>query len=196
MLLGVTPAVAHEGGPRLILEPNPVNPGGVVLIRGEDLALDEALRVSLVGDVGQADLGPVTTDGQGHFTLAAAMPVDTPVGTYAIQALTESGFKVTSLVRIDGVPVQPEQQGAPRGQDEGLPALGDNGNVTTPPVVPIASAVSATVGGSTLRPLPDPGSELDPVPFIALAGAIGALGFLIWRTRRSSAARARSADLP
>ena len=41
MLLAITSTAAHEGGPRLILEPDPVNPGGVVLIRGEDLALDE-----------------------------------------------------------------------------------------------------------------------------------------------------------
>ena len=89
MLLAVISAAAHEGGPRLILEPNPVHPGGVVLIRGEDLGLDEAFQVSLVGDVGQADLGPVTTDGEGHFTFAAEMPVDTPVGTYAIQVVTD-----------------------------------------------------------------------------------------------------------
>jgi hypothetical protein len=194
VLLAVSSAVAHEGGPRLILEPNPVNPGGVVLIRGEDLALDEAFRVSLVGDVGHAELGPVTTDGEGHFTLAAEMPVDTPAGTYAIQAMTESGFTVTSLVRIDGVAVQPEQAGAPPGQDEGFPAPG--ANATAPPVAAPASSAVPAAGGSTLRPLPDPATAFDPVPFVALAGAVGALGLLVWRTRRPAIGTTGSADSP
>jgi hypothetical protein len=194
LLLGAASASAHEGGPRLILEPNPVHPGGVVLIRGEDLALDEAFKVSLVGEGGQADLAPVMTDGEGHFTLAAEMPVETPAGTYGIQAATESGFIVTSLVRIDGVPVQPEQEGAPPGQDEGLPALG----ATRVPAPSVAAAVRSPVPAarSTLRPLPDPASAFDPVPVVALAGAIGALGFLVLRTRRSTVGQTGSADSP
>jgi len=193
LLLRVGPASGHEGGPRLILEPNPVHPGGVVLIRGEDLSLDEAFQVSLVGEGGQADLAPVSTDGEGHFTLAAEMPVDTPVGTYAIRAAAESGLTVTSLVRIDGVPVQPEQEGGPPGQDEGLPALGATA-LPAPSVAAAAPAVPAA--GSTLRPLPDPATAFDPVPFVALAGALGALGFLVLRTRRSTVGQTGTADSP
>ena len=64
-----------------------------------------------------------------------------------------------------------------------------------PVAAPAASVVAVTTSGSTLSPLPDPGSEFDPVPFVALAGAIGALGFLVWRTRRPAATPTRSADL-
>jgi len=67
----------------------------------------------------------------------------------------------------------------------------------TPPVAaPGASAVSAVPDGSTLRPLPDPASAFDPVPFVALAGAIGALGLLVWRTRRPPTVTTGSADSP
>ncbi len=51
------------------------------------------------------------------------------------------------------------------------------------PLQPIAIAPSTTP------------SDIDLVRFVALAGAIGALGTLAWRTRRSDAAPTRSADL-
>jgi hypothetical protein len=190
----VASAAAHEGGPRLILEPSEVSPGGVVLVRGEDLSLDEAMLVSLVGDTGRADLAAVTTDGVGHFTVAVEIPADAPVGAYAIEAVPASGATIRSLIRLAGSPILPDD-GAPPGQDEGFPALQPltSGAPVAAPVVPVASA------GVTLRPLADPagaGSEVDLVPFVALAGAIGALGFLAWRTRRPSPGTTRSADLP
>jgi hypothetical protein len=186
VMLIAAPASAHEGGPRLILDPATVNPGGVVLVRGEDLPLDELMRLTLVGDVGAAELGSATTDGEGHFTLAVDLPADAPVGTYAIQATTPSGAVIKSLVELAGPPVL-EQGGAPPGQDEGFPA---GPPASAPPAtVPAAPAASA---GSGLRPLSDPtgtAGEIDLVPFVALFGAVGALAFLVWRTRRSSAAR-------
>ena len=182
VMLVDSPASAHEGGPRLILEPNEVSPGGVILIRGEDLPLDEAMQISLVGDVGAAELAAVTTDGEGHFTVAVDIPADAPVGTYAIQATTPSGSAIRSLVQLAGSPIL-EQGGAPPGQDEGLPAVPP---VASPPpaAVPAAPVASAR---AELRPLSDPTGtgQLDLVPFVALGLAIGGLAFLGWRTRRS-----------
>jgi hypothetical protein len=192
LLLAASSTVAHEGGARLILEPSQANPGGVVLVRGDDLALDEAMRVSLVGDAGEADLGAVTTDGQGHFTLAVELPTDAPVGTYAIQAVSASGLTVRSLVKLEGSPII-DQEGAPPGQDEGFPApgaIGSGASVTAQGEDPVASAAPASSG---LRPLSDPSGTsagIDLVPFVALAGAIGALGLLVWRTRRPPATAA------
>src|SRR6186997_1595575 len=105
VLASVAPVAAHEGGPRLILEPAHVNPGGVVLIRGEDLALDEPMQVSLAGDASRVDLGQVTTDGEGHFYLSATMPADVPVGTYAIEAVNSTGNAVRELVVLQGSPI-------------------------------------------------------------------------------------------
>ena len=200
-VLPTSPVGAHDGGPRLILEPNEVNPGGVVLIRGEDLGLDEAMQVSLVGDAGRADLAAVTTDGQGHFTVAVEIPPDVPVGTYAIQSATSTGAIIRSLVRVDGAPIV-EQGGAPPGQDEGFPAPqpGTAGSPAAAPVVPEASSKPVTAaGGSGLRPLSDPtgtSGSIDIVPFVALGGALAALAFLVLRTRRRPVARTGSADLP
>ena len=198
-LLAVSATGAHEGGPRLILEPNRVNPGGVVLIRGEDLGLDEAMQVSLVGDAGRADLVAVTTDGQGHFTVAVTMPIEVPVGTYAIQAATASGMTIQNLVHLEGAPII-DPGGAPPGQDEGFPAQpGASGSPAAAPVVaPVASAAPLASAGSPLRPLADPSGagQVDLVPVVALALAVGGLGLLVWRTRRSAASQTRSVDLP
>jgi hypothetical protein len=197
LLLAVAPTAAHEGGPRLILDPAEVNPGGVVLIRGEDLALDEAMQVSLVGDTGQADLGAVTTDGEGHFTIAVELPADAPVGTYAIQAVSASGLTVKGLVRLQGSPII-DQDGAPPGQDEGFPAPNATGSGTSA-TAPIQAPAPAASAGSGLTPLSDPSGtagEIDLVPIAVLALAVGALGFLVWRTRRSTASQTGSAELP
>ena len=117
------------------------------------------------------------------------MPVDAPVGTYAIQAVTESGVQGHEPRAHRRRPrSEPEQQGAPRGQDEGLPALGGQRDCDA------AAGRPDRVGGLRDRRRLDAPSAArsrfgvrDPVPFVALAGAIGALGFLVWRTRRSAA---------
>lgn len=199
LLLALSAASGHEGGPRLILEPTHVNPGGVVLVRGEDLGLDEPMQVSLVGQTGRMDLVAVETDGQGHFTVAITLPVDIANGTFAVETKLSTGAPIRSNVRIEGAPVQPDGAGAPPGQDEGLPALGATAAPTSAPVAAsVASAVvPAVVGGSSLTPLADPGTEFDPVPFVAFGGAVGALGFLAWRTthRRPPTEQIGSADL-
>jgi hypothetical protein len=198
-LLGASTVGGHEGGPRLILEPSQLNPGGVVLIRGEDLGLDEPMQVSLVGDAGQAGLAAVVTDGQGHFTVAVTLPADVPVGTYAVQAVTASGSTVKSLVKLAGAPII-EQGGAPPGQDEGFPALpAASGAQVAASAAPVAApAVPIASSGAALRPLADPtgsGSDIDLVPFVALAGAIAGLGLLVARTRRSATAPAGRGEL-
>ena len=98
-LFAVSTTAAHEGGPRLLLEPNRINPGGVVLVRGEDLGLDEPLQLSLVGEVGRVELAAVTTDGEGHFTVAVEVPADVSAGTYAFETTLSSGAPIRSLVR-------------------------------------------------------------------------------------------------
>lgn len=181
-------AVAHEGAARLILDPDRVNPGGVVVVRGEDLGADDEMRVALVGGTGRTELATITSDGQGHFSVAIQVSAEAPVGVYAVEAVGPSGVKLTAAMFVEGAPVI-EGGGAPPGQDEGLPAIlpSAGGQVVSGPMATIRP-ISASTGGPT--------SEVDLVPFLALAGALGALGLLFWRTRRPPVAPTGSADLP
>lgn len=56
LLAGAHAVLAHDGGPRLTLEPARVHPGGVVVVRGEDLGADQEMRIALVGEGTQAGL--------------------------------------------------------------------------------------------------------------------------------------------
>jgi len=166
-------ASAHDGIARLILEPDRVNPGGVVVIRGEDLGADDVMQIALIGLSGRTELTTVTSDGQGHFTVAIAVSPDAPQGVYAIEATGQATLTVPLFV--EGAPVS-NGDGAPPGQDEGLPAVIPSFAVGSSRA-PIATAQLTSVTAD---------SSIDVVPFIALFGALAALGLLVWRTRRRS----------
>jgi len=84
---------------------------------------------------------------------------------------------------VEGAPLI-EGDGAPPGQDEGLPAI-------APP--PSGQAAPGAGAAATFRPTvvssSGAGSDIDLVPLVALALAIGGLGMLVWRTRRPPAAQ-------
>jgi hypothetical protein len=191
---------AHDGGPRLILEPQRVSPGGVVVIRGEDLGSDHELRIALIGGGTEADLATVTSDGQGHFTIAVQISNDAPTGGYAITATGSDGSSLRAPMIISGAPVS-DGQGAPPGQDEGLPNLAATpasqaspGRIATVESLPPRALASSAAGSLASVPSSGASSELDLVPLVALVGAVAALSVLFWRTRRPRGS-AESADL-
>jgi MYXO-CTERM domain-containing protein len=60
-----------------------------------------------------------------------------------------------------------------------------------------AAARMAAVAALILLLAPTAASpDVDPVPFVALFGAIGALGLLVWRTRRPPIPPTGLMDLP
>ena len=185
LILAAAPAaLAHDGSPRLVLEPAQVSPGQVLVVRGDDLGADDELRLALVGGAARTELATVTSDGEGHFTVAVQISADAPAGIYTVEAANASGLSVVTPMSISGAPViAGAGDGAPVGQDEGLPAI-----------VPTPGTASAPGPIAEVRPVPAgtpaASSSIDLVPFIALAGAIGALGLLVWRTRRPPAAAA------
>jgi hypothetical protein len=190
--LSIVPAAAsgHEGSARLILEPDRVNPGGVVVVRGEDLGADNELSVALVGTAGRAPLTSVTSDGEGHFSVPVLIPADAPVGVYAIEA----GAGLNAVLFIEGAPIA-AGDGGPPGRDE--PLL-----VVLPPdwqrslASPIASLRPFVTPPDEAAPAPVPADDVDVVPVVALVGAIAALAILGWRTRRPRAGPVDSAELP
>ena len=127
----------------------------------------------------------VTSDGEGHFTVAVQISADAPAGRLHDRGGRMSGpHFVTPIVDRRHPGHRRRGDGAPAGQDEGLPAIA--------PTPVAASAASSDRGGppGAGRRRPPHRPSIDLVPFVALAGAVGALGLLVWRTRRPPAASA------
>ena len=196
-VLSVAPAVAsgHEGSARLILEPDRVNPGGVVVVRGEDLGADNEMSVALVGSAGRAPLTSVTSDGEGHFSVAVQIPADAPVGVYALEAVTDAGAGLNAVLFIEGAPI-PAGDGGPRGRDEPvLVVLPEDWQQSL--ASPLASLRPLVAPPNEAAPAPATADGVDVVPVVALVGAIAALAVLVWRTRRPrTTASVETAELP
>lgn len=177
-----TPGIGlgHDGFTGITLEPPRVSPGGVVVITGHQVATDEPVAISLAGPTGRTQLATAVTDGLGHFTVGPTIPAETPSGEYVIEVSGQAGVYMSTDLLVEGSPIF-DGNGAPAGRDEGLRGL---------PSVP-APGVPGNVVPTTATP-----SDIDLVPVVALALALGALGFLVWRTRRSTASQTGSAELP
>ena len=188
LLVASGATLAHDGGPRLILEPAKVNPGGVVVIRGEDLGADHELRLALIGAGTETDLATVTSDGEGHFTVAVQISTDAPRGGYAVSATTSDGGNIRAAMVVEGSPLG-GGEGAPPGQDEGLPQIAPSagrqaapGRIATVESLPPATRATAAPGSPANST--SASADADLVPLVALVGAVAALGLLFWRTRR------------
>jgi hypothetical protein len=179
--------LGHDGFTGITLEPPRVNPGGVVVITGHQVATDEPVAIVLAGPTGRTQLATAVTDGMGHFTVGPTIPAETPSGTYVIEVGGQSGVYMSVDLVVEGSPIFDGQNGAPAGQDEGLPG-----------VAPVSTKGSVAAGPQRDLGVTATTPEVDPVPIVALALAVGALGFLVWRTRRPAAPTSRtgSADLP
>lgn len=100
-MLTAFPAPAHEGAPRLAVEPDRVNPGGVLTIRLEDLPPERTVDVSIAGDSSSIPLACVETDPEGHGTFFVELPADLAAGTYTIRAHAD-GVTVQNVARDRG----------------------------------------------------------------------------------------------
>ena len=110
------PALGHEGGPRLILEPNQVNPGGVLTIRVEDLPPERMVVLSMAGAAGSVDLATVEVDPEGHATVFVEVPVDIERGTYTVNGEAEGVVVGGIQVVVEGPALG--QGGEPGEKDE------------------------------------------------------------------------------
>ena len=190
LLVGLAPVVrAHDGKARLILEPDRVSPGGVVVVRGEDVSPDDEMHIVLIDAAGRTELATALSDGQGHFSVTAPIPPGMPVRQYVIEATGTSGVTLAATLLVEGLPVTDEDPGAPPGQDEGLPAIPPSGEGRPAPDPDVTSSPNGAPAG-------DGRSGVDPVPLLALVLSIGTLGLLWWRTRSRPAPQAGPPDLP
>ncbi len=146
---------AHGGGPALLLEPDRVNPGGVLTVRGEDLGADEPIKFRVVGTAGAIDVGEMTADPVGHLTVALRVPAEMPVGVYALEAYQASGIRIANApVFVEGPPILDGEGGAGgKDEDDGLLIAlppGWQQSLSSPVVtaVPVTSAGNDQVAGA------------------------------------------------
>ncbi len=180
-LVALAPAVdAHGGTATLQLPTSHVNPGGTLELLG-DMTGDGPVDLYLIApDSVVRSLGSATADAEGHFQAFIALPSDLPTGSYEVAARSAID-QATSHLTIAGIPVPVGDEGQLPGRDDILAGSGAEPQATPVPALPIVDASVLGDAGS---------SGVDLVPLAALALAVGALGLLVWRTRRSPAAQA------
>ena len=178
--------VAHGGSARLLLDPLRVNPGGTVVVEGDDLSADDQITLVLVGADFRLEVGVNTSDGQGHLVQAFVVPSDLVTGGYQLQAVGSAGDVISAALVVSGEPVPPDGggeggQGGQGGQDGGL-------------LVPLpsdwTSSLSSPVAGVAPPPVDAPTSELPIGVTAAIVGglivvSVAILG-LLSRRRRSA----------
>lgn len=84
------PALAHEKGV-IAVTPKQVAAGGEVVVRGQQLTKNAALRMQLRGTLETFDLSGVRTDTAGRFDVRFAVPPGVKAGTYTLVVLASDG---------------------------------------------------------------------------------------------------------
>ena len=173
---GSSVGLGHEGGPRLILEPERVRPGGVLTIRVEDLPPERPIDLSIAGSAGSVALASVVVDPEGHATVFVEVPVDLPVGLYSVNAEAEDVDVASASVLVEGAPVAEGGEPGEKDEDDML-------------LIPLPSGWQQSLSGPivTARPLTETspagsGSRLaieGVVAVIAVALVLGSVAFVL-----------------
>jgi hypothetical protein len=173
---GSSIGLGHEGGPRLILEPERVRPGGVLTIRLEDLPPERLVDLAITGSAGSVPLASVPVDPEGHATVFVEVPADLPLGTYTVNATAESVDVAGASVTVEGAPIAAGGEPGQKDEDDML-------------LVPLPSGWQQSLSGPivTARPLTETlpagsGSRLAIEGVVAVIAAVlvlGSIGFVL-----------------
>jgi hypothetical protein len=163
--------VAHGGSARLLLDPLRVNPGGTVVVEGDDLSADDQITLVLVGEERRLEVGAHVSDGQGHLVQAFVVPSDLAAGGYQLEAVGSAGDVISAPLVVSGLPVPPDGgQGGQGGQGGGL-------------LVPLPSdwqsSLSSPAAGVAPPPVEAPASELHAGVTAAIVGGLIAVAVVL-----------------
>ena len=167
--------LGHDGLTGVFVDPPRVNPGGVIVVTGHKIATDEPVVVSLAGADGAGTGRPSPTARATSPSEPRSQP-ETAVGPYTVEVSGLAGVYMSTNLLVEGSPIFDGQNGAPAGQDEGLPA----------------SAVGPRPGATgdraprTSSPPPRHPTSISSRSW-RLALAVGALGPVSAHTRRPTA---------
>jgi hypothetical protein len=117
----VHPSLAHGGEPRLEINVERINPGGVLDVRGVEFDYEQSVTLYLERTGIVVQLGEAVTDLEGVFLHVVVVPTDLPEGVYNIRAVTSHHDVLSPALTVQGSPILGEGggQGA-RDEDDGL----------------------------------------------------------------------------
>jgi len=142
----VSDVSAHGGEPRLEINPERVNPGGDLEVRGVDFDYDETVSLSLMRAEIQIPLMDVIADGEGIFTQVVKIPADLPAGEYTLRAKSEHHEVTSPIFRVWGAALLDKGDSGIRDQsDLELGPVPTFIPADVPEKVPQAAAVESSV---------------------------------------------------
>ncbi len=146
VLISAQPALAHGDKPRLEINPERLNPGAALDIRGVDFRLEEHVTLSLVSAQTEIPFGTVLADAEGVFILTITLPVDTPEGIYIVRATTEDRVVESIPITISGMALMAGGGQGERDEDDGLlaPMPTYAPGVSSTPLPKVAAVESAS----------------------------------------------------
>jgi hypothetical protein len=131
-------ALAHGDEPRLEINVERVNPGGVIELRGVDFEMDELITLELIGSDRSTPLGESVADVEGMFTQIITLPADLKEGTYLFRATTDDHVIESPSFVVWGAAVAAENEEQRTDEDPLLapmPTYAPGVSVTPMPVV-------------------------------------------------------------
>jgi len=149
-------ASAHGNEPRLEINLDRLNPGGVLEIRGVDFEFEEVVSLALVGEAVELDLGTLTADAEGVFSYILTLPVDLADGIYIIRARTDDHEIFSPAITVFGPPILLDEAGqGQRDEEDSLLAPMPTFATGIVPVTPMqTSAISeAPTASNTKMPV-------------------------------------------
>ena len=128
-------ASAHSTQPRLEINQERLNPGGIVDVRGVSFGMEESVTLTLISSNAEIPLGEMLSDAEGQFLHIAALPVDLAEGTYYFRGVTSHHFVLSPPLTVWGTAVAEGGGQGLRDDDDGLLA----------PMPTVAPAAAATL---------------------------------------------------
>jgi hypothetical protein len=150
-LIVVPGASAHARQPRLEINVERMNPGGVVDVRGVEFDYEQVVKLYLERTGVVIQLGEATADLEGTFVHIVVLPVDMPQGEYKIRAVTDHHNILSPALMVQGQPVPNEGGGqGERDEDDSL-------------LAPMPTFAPGVVPGGVLQPTIPPAPQETPV---------------------------------
>ena len=170
-------ASAHNTQPRLEINQERLNPGGIVDVRGVSFGMEESVTLTLIGSSAEIPLGEMLSDAEGEFLHIAVLPVDLAEGTYYFRGVASHHFVLSPPLTVWGTAVVEGGGQGERDEDDGLLA-------PMPTLAP--AAVTASVPSLQTDPAQAsvPNRSFPALMVLTVLGILIAAGVLVMRRKK------------